>query len=60
MDTKHNNCNCIPEIGCDVYNCKYNDNSCSACTAEHIKVENKYALKKGETYCGTFAPRTSF
>ena len=59
MENGKNSCRCVSGVGCDVYNCKYNDTQCKCCTAEHIKVENKTAVKKAETFCGTFVPKTS-
>ena len=53
-------CNCAKNVGCDVRNCKYNDTADGCCTAEHIKVQNKTAMKKGETFCDTFTPKASF
>ena len=60
MNMDKNSCGCVLGVGCDVHNCKYNDNECKRCTAEHIKVENKTAMKKGETFCDTFLPKTSY
>ena len=60
MDNAKKNCGCVQGVGCDVYNCRYNDNTCKSCTADHIMVENKTALKKGETFCDTFSPKTGF
>ena len=53
-------CNCAKNVGCDVRNCKYNDTTDGCCTAEHINVQNKTAMKKGETFCDTFTPKASF
>ncbi|MBQ9412786.1 MAG: DUF1540 domain-containing protein [Oscillospiraceae bacterium] len=47
-------------IGCEVRNCKFHDRVGDCCTAAHITVENKSAVSKGETFCGTFIPRGSF
>ena len=60
MENFKDRCECVSGVGCDVFNCKYNDTECKCCTAEHINVENKAALKKAETFCGTFVPRGSF
>ena len=60
MEYGKKSCDCVSGVGCDVTNCKYNDTACKCCTAEHIKVENKAAIKKAETFCGTFAPRTNY
>ena len=49
---------CLQGVGCSVLSCRYNDTQCKACKAEHINVQNKSAMKKGETFCDTFAPRT--
>ena len=47
-------------VGCNVANCKYHDAACSCCTADHIKVENKTATEKDETFCSTFTPKASW
>jgi len=60
MEKWQNNCGCSGNVGCDVCNCMYNDNKCQRCTAEHIKVQNKTAMKKGETFCDTFIPKTTY
>ena len=60
MEHEKNRCDCVLGVGCDVYNCKYNDNECRCCTAEHIMVENTTAVKKAETFCGTFSPKANF
>ena len=51
---------CLHGVGCDVHNCKYNSASDCRCTAEHISVQNKTALNKGETFCDTFTPKGTF
>jgi hypothetical protein len=45
-------------VGCDVVNCKYHGSD-NCCHAQSIMVESPNALRKGETFCGTFAPRSS-
>ena len=50
---------CVQGVGCSVTNCKYNDTQCKSCTAEHISVQTRTAMKKGETFCDTFSPKTS-
>ncbi len=57
MEHKNTISGCLQGVGCNVYNCKYNDTSCKACRAEHINVQNTNALSKGETFCDTFAPK---
>ena len=52
-------CSCARNVGCDVQNCKYHNGASNCCTADHINVQNKSALNKSETYCGTFIPRGS-
>ncbi|MGN1002259.1 MAG: DUF1540 domain-containing protein [Oscillospiraceae bacterium] len=54
-----NGCGCVKGVGCDVYNCKYNDVESKCCKAEHINVQNKTAVSKAETFCDTFAPKAS-
>jgi len=60
MTDGKNNCHCVQGVGCDVYNCKYNEQTCGTCMASHITVQNKSALNKAETFCDTFTPRGSF
>ncbi len=48
----------VQGVGCNVAHCKYNDAACKSCTADHISVQNKSAIKKGETFCDTFAPKS--
>ena len=55
-----NNRKCASGVGCDVKGCKYNDTETNCCIAQHIQVENKAASTKSETFCNTFAPRSSF
>jgi hypothetical protein len=45
-------------VGCDVSNCKYHTKD-DKCTAPGIQVESENAMRKAETFCGTFAPRGS-
>ena len=47
-------------VGCDVRNCKFNDLTGSYCTANQIRVQNKTAVSKGDTFCDTFTPKGSF
>ena len=47
---------CLPGVGCEVTNCKYNTVDCR-CAASQISVQNENAASKGETYCSTFCPR---
>ena len=46
-------------VGCDVVNCKYHgaDNYCHA---ESINVESSSAVRKAETFCGTFIAKSGF
>lgn len=60
MEHTKKDCSCVKGVGCDVTNCKYNDVTCKTCTADHIRVENKTAVNKGETFCDTFSPRVSY
>ena len=50
---------CAMYVGCDVQNCKYHNSTENRCTAEHISVQNKSAINKAETYCGTFCSKGS-
>ena len=44
-------------VGCEVVNCKYH--ASGLCCADSIKVESPNAIKRAETFCGTFSPRKS-
>ena len=44
-------------VWCEVENCKYHSTDCR-CHAEGITVQSPAAMRKGETFCGTFAPKT--
>ncbi len=59
MREDKNSCSAVKGVGCDVHNCKYNNTHSNCCTAEHINVQNKAAMNKAETYCGTFIPKGS-
>lgn len=48
----------LPGVACDVTGCAYHGKD-NHCHAQHISVENKSALRKAETFCGTFEPRAS-
>jgi hypothetical protein len=43
-------------VDCDAVHCKYHGHD-NRCYADNIIVESPNALKKAETFCGTFAPR---
>lgn len=45
-------------VGCDVVNCRYHGMD-NCCHADCITVESQNALRKAETFCGTFEPRAS-
>lgn len=49
------NCTTISGVSCDAKNCKHHTQD-DKCTASNIKVENNSAVKKSETWCGTFTP----
>ena len=59
MSNGKNSCGCVKGVGCDVQNCVYHSQTENYCTAEHINVQNKAAVNKAETYCGTFSPKAS-
>ena len=44
-------------VDCGVVNCKYHCQD-DSCTARSISVENRRAMNKAETFCGTFSPRS--
>ncbi len=48
----------LPGVGCDVVSCKYHSND-NCCCASSIQVESHNAVRKGETFCGTFSPKTT-
>ena len=45
-------------VGCRVENCKYHGND-NFCHADAIYVGSEDAIRKAETYCGTFEPKNS-
>ena len=49
----------LPGVDCGVINCKYHSAD-NACVASSITVENHNAIKRAETFCGTFLPKVSF
>ena len=49
---------CVQNVGCNVKDCKYHG-AADACMASHIDVKNESAQRKAETFCGTFAPKSS-
>ena len=59
MTDSRNSCSCVKGVVCDVQGCKYHNKTSNCCTADHIDVQNKSALSKSETYCGTFCPKGS-
>jgi len=48
----------LPGVGCGVVNCRYHGTD-NCCCAEKITVESRNAIRKTETFCGTFTPKTS-
>ena len=48
----------LSRVGCDVINCKYHGGD-NCCHAESISVESQNAIRKAETFCGTFEARSS-
>jgi hypothetical protein len=59
MDNKKNCCEKLKGVGCGVVNCKFHSSD-NYCHADQIKIESQNAMKKAETFCGTFSPRGSF
>ena len=45
-------------VTCDAAHCRYHAHD-NRCLAENIMVESPNAIKKAETFCGTFVPRSS-
>jgi|GEM_PF-1527695 len=60
MKDTHGHCDKLGGVGCDVRSCIYNDVECKACTAKHIKVENRTDGVNAEAACGTYTPRSQF
>lgn len=48
----------LPGVGCGVVNCKFHGRD-NCCHADSIVVESQSALRKAETFCGTFEARSS-
>ena len=48
----------IRGVGCDVVSCRYHGKD-NCCCAGCIQVGSTNAIRKGETYCGTFEPKAS-
>ncbi len=47
----------LSAVGCDVINCRYHGKD-NHCHADSIVVESHSAIRKAETFCGTFEART--
>jgi len=45
-------------VECGVESCRYHSSG-DCCTAGCISVESRNAIRKGETFCGTFEPRAT-
>jgi hypothetical protein len=52
-DNRNCGCSTISGVSCGAKNCKYHTTE-DKCSASSIKVENTSAMKKAETWCGTF------
>ncbi len=50
--------NKLPGVGCDVVSCKYHGTD-GHCHAGSIVVESHSAIRKAETFCGTFETKAS-
>lgn len=49
-------------VGCGVTGCKYNgchQGAGNTCCASHIHVQNESAVRKAETFCSTFEPKSN-
>ena len=55
---KNYDCDTLDGVGCDVAACRYNDDA-RRCSAQSINIESRSAVKKGETFCSTFSPKSS-
>ena len=62
METDRNcksyDCEKLDGVGCDVAACRFNESD-NRCSAQHINIESRSAMKKGETFCSTFSPKSS-
>ncbi|MGE4352674.1 MAG: DUF1540 domain-containing protein [Oscillospiraceae bacterium] len=47
----------ITGVGCSVCNCTHHTED-GHCSASRINVQNESALRKAETFCSTFAPKS--
>ena len=45
-------------VFCDVINCRFHGKD-NFCHAESIVVESSNAIRKGETFCGTFTMKST-
>ncbi|MGM9522049.1 MAG: DUF1540 domain-containing protein [Oscillospiraceae bacterium] len=45
-------------VGCDVVSCKYHGGD-NYCHADSIVVESENAIRKAETFCGTFEAKAT-
>ncbi len=45
-------------VSCDAAHCKFHGHD-NRCMAENIAVESPSAIKRAETFCGTFTPRSA-
>ncbi|MEG0777577.1 MAG: DUF1540 domain-containing protein [Oscillospiraceae bacterium] len=57
MNNNNNNAQCINGVDCHVTGCAYHTAG-DCCCASEIKVANEKALKKAETFCSTFSPKS--
>jgi len=57
MNQTHNFTDKLQGVTCDVVNCKYHGHD-NYCHSERINVQSTSALRKAETFCGTFLPKT--
>lgn len=53
MSNNKNETSKLYGVGCDVINCKYHGQD-DFCHADCINVESHNAVRKTETFCGTF------
>ena len=47
-----------PGVGCDVTSCRFHGTD-NCCHADQIQVESHNAIRKAETFCGTFEAKAS-
>ena len=55
MAAMKNSSDILRGVDCDAIHCKYQGHA-NQCFADSITVESQNAVRKAETFCGTFVP----